>query len=43
MRMFSDRPRGVEALYADIGHFGAGPIRLAWYAVVFPSFISPGD
>jgi KUP system potassium uptake protein len=30
---------GAEALYADMGHFGAGPIRLAWYAVVFPSLI----
>src|SRR5262249_14029891 len=27
---------GAEALYADIGHFGVGPIRIAWYAVVFP-------
>ena len=30
---------GAEALYADMGHFGAGPIRLAWSAVVFPSLI----
>ncbi|HEY0144630.1 MAG TPA: KUP/HAK/KT family potassium transporter, partial [Methylovirgula sp.] len=30
---------GAEALYADMGHFGAGPIRLSWYAVVFPSLI----
>jgi KUP system potassium uptake protein len=30
---------GAEALYADMGHFGAGPIRLAWYAVVFPSLV----
>jgi KUP system potassium uptake protein len=28
---------GAEALYADMGHFGAGPIRLAWSALVFPS------
>ena len=28
---------GTEALYADMGHFGRGPIRLAWYAVVFPA------
>jgi KUP system potassium uptake protein len=28
---------GAEALYADMGHFGAKPIRLAWNAVVFPS------
>ena len=30
---------GAEALYADMGHFGAGPIRLSWYAVVFPALI----
>lgn len=30
---------GVEALYADMGHFGVGPIRLAWYAVVFPALL----
>lgn len=30
---------GAEALYADMGHFGAGPIRLAWSALVFPSLI----
>jgi KUP system potassium uptake protein len=28
---------GSEALYADLGHFGRGPIRLAWLAVVLPS------
>jgi len=28
---------GVEALYADMGHFGAKPIRVAWSFVVFPS------
>ena len=28
---------GVEALYADMGHFGRGPIRLAWFALVFPA------
>jgi KUP system potassium uptake protein len=27
---------GAEALYADMGHFGAKPIRLAWFALVFP-------
>jgi KUP system potassium uptake protein len=27
---------GAEALYADRGHFGQGPIRMAWFAVVFP-------
>jgi KUP system potassium uptake protein len=30
---------GAEALYADMGHFGAGPIRLAWSSVVFPSLL----
>jgi KUP system potassium uptake protein len=30
---------GAEALYADMGHFGARPIKLAWYAVVFPSLV----
>jgi KUP system potassium uptake protein len=30
---------GAEALYADMGHFGAGPIKLAWSAVVFPSLV----
>ena len=30
---------GAEALYADMGHFGAGPIKLAWFGVVFPSLI----
>jgi KUP system potassium uptake protein len=28
---------GAEALYADMGHFGAKPIRRAWSGVVFPS------
>jgi KUP system potassium uptake protein len=28
---------GGEALYADMGHFGRGPIRLAWFGVVLPS------
>jgi KUP system potassium uptake protein len=27
---------GGEAMYADMGHFGRVPIRLAWFAVVFP-------
>jgi len=27
---------GAEALYADMGHFGKGPIRTAWFALVFP-------
>ncbi len=28
---------GAEALYADMGHFGRKPIRIAWIVVVFPS------
>ncbi|MBC7502349.1 MAG: potassium transporter Kup [Herminiimonas sp.] len=28
---------GAEALYADMGHFGAKPIRLAWTFIVFPA------
>ena len=28
---------GGEALYADMGHFGRVPIRLAWFAVVLPA------
>jgi KUP system potassium uptake protein len=27
---------GAEALYADRGHFGAAPIRMTWFGVVFP-------
>lgn len=30
---------GGEALYADIGHFGIFPIRVSWFAVVFPSLL----
>ncbi len=30
---------GGEALYADMGHFGAKPIRLAWYTVAFPALL----
>ncbi|HEY1725563.1 MAG TPA: KUP/HAK/KT family potassium transporter [Steroidobacteraceae bacterium] len=30
---------GAEALYADMGHFGPRPIRLAWSVVVFPSLL----
>ena len=30
---------GGEALYADMGHFSARPIRLAWFIVVFPSLV----
>jgi KUP system potassium uptake protein len=28
---------GAEALYADLGHFGKQPIRLAWFAIVMPA------
>ncbi|MEE1610538.1 potassium transporter Kup [Microvirga sp. CF3016] len=28
---------GAEALYADLGHFGRRPIRMAWSTVVFPA------
>jgi KUP system potassium uptake protein len=30
---------GVEALYADMGHFGAGPIRLVWLVIVLPALL----
>ncbi len=30
---------GAETLYADRGHFGAGPIRLGWFAVAFPALM----
>ncbi len=30
---------GGEALYADMGHFGVGPIRFGWFAVVLPSLM----
>jgi len=30
---------GGEALYADMGHFGAGPIRLAWFSMVMPGLL----
>ena len=28
---------GAEALYADLGHFGARSIRVAWFGIVFPA------
>ena len=28
---------GAEALYADMGHFGRGPIQVAWLCLVFPA------
>jgi KUP system potassium uptake protein len=30
---------GGEALYADMGHFGKGPIRWSWYGIVLPSLL----
>lgn len=30
---------GAEALYADMGHFGKKPIRLAWFAAVMPALV----
>lgn len=30
---------GAEALYADMGHFGKRPIRLAWFWLVFPALV----
>ncbi len=30
---------GAEALYADLGHFGKRPIRLAWFAVAMPALL----
>ena len=30
---------GGEALYADLGHFGKRPIRIAWYGMVMPALV----
>lgn len=30
---------GTEALYADLGHFGKKPIRVAWFSLVMPSLV----
>ena len=30
---------GAEALYADMGHFGARPIRIAWFSLVLPTLL----
>ncbi len=30
---------GAEALYADRGHFGAGPIRFTWFTIVLPAVL----
>ena len=31
---------GSEAMYADIGHFGAGPIRISWFGLVYPALLT---
>lgn len=30
---------GVEALYADMGHFGKRPIQMAWFTMIFPALV----
>jgi KUP system potassium uptake protein len=30
---------GGEALYADMGHFGCGPIRAGWFTIAFPALL----
>ena len=30
---------GAEALYGDMGHFGKGPIRIAWFSLVAPALV----
>lgn len=30
---------GAEALYADMGHFGLRPVRMAWFSLVFPALL----
>jgi KUP system potassium uptake protein len=30
---------GAEAMYADMGHFGRGPIQLGWFTVVLPALM----
>ncbi|MBV8341996.1 MAG: KUP/HAK/KT family potassium transporter [Gammaproteobacteria bacterium] len=30
---------GAEALYADMGHFGRGPVRISWYVLVGPALV----
>jgi KUP system potassium uptake protein len=30
---------GAEALYADMGYFGRGPIRVSWFGLVFPALL----
>src|SRR5207237_9885530 len=30
---------GAEALYADMGHFGKGAVRIAWFSLVAPALV----
>jgi KUP system potassium uptake protein len=30
---------GGEAMYADVGHFGTGPIRASWFGMVYPALV----
>jgi KUP system potassium uptake protein len=30
---------GAEALYADMGHFGKGPVRIGWFTIVGPALV----
>ena len=30
---------GAEAMYADLGHFGARPIRISWFTLVYPALL----
>src|SRR6185436_3621652 len=30
---------GAEALYADMGHFGKAPVRIAWFSLVAPALV----
>jgi KUP system potassium uptake protein len=30
---------GLEALYADLGHFGRWPVRFSWFVLVFPAVL----
>ena len=30
---------GGEALYADMGHFGRVPVRVAWFGIVWPGLL----
>jgi len=30
---------GAEAMYADMGHFGSGPIRIGWFGLILPALV----